>query len=105
MDIEVVDVRTGAGTEFQLAVDRHASDGVTQAARCENYSAPLSVEMLLRAVAPGATVLDLGAHIGSFSVAAAARGYHVIAVEAGADNVELLKESVRSHAVHRTGPP
>lgn len=44
---------------------------------------------------PGARVLDLGAHIGGFSMAAAALGHRVLAVEASPRNVALLDASRR----------
>lgn len=43
-------------------------------------------------------VLDLGAHIGSFSIFAMSKGAKVIAIEAAPDNFELLKENIANSA-------
>ena len=48
-------------------------------------------------VPPSGRVLDLGAHIGSFSLASAASGRRVLAVEASPRNVELLDVSRREN--------
>jgi len=52
-------------------------------------------DLLLQQVRTGDVVLDVGAHQGSFTIQAAARGAKVIAVEAGENNVRLLRETVR----------
>jgi FkbM family methyltransferase len=46
---------------------------------------------------PGHFVLDLGAHLGTFSLAAAARGARVVAVEASPRNAEFLRASARAN--------
>lgn len=47
----------------------------------------------------GSKVIDIGAHIGWYSILAAHMNYLVMAVEASAENVELLKENARLHDV------
>ena len=57
-------------------------------------------------VEEGARVLDLGCHLGTFSLPAAALGAEVIAVDANPRHVELLREAARQngfdqlHVVH-----
>ncbi|HEX8769902.1 MAG TPA: FkbM family methyltransferase, partial [Acidimicrobiales bacterium] len=51
------------------------------------------VDLMLDLVRPGATVLDIGAHLGQFSLPAAAAGCHVVAIEASLDNAALLRAS------------
>jgi FkbM family methyltransferase len=46
---------------------------------------------------PGGRVLDLGSHVGSFALAAAASGFEVAAVEASTANAELLRAAVRAN--------
>ena len=58
-------------------------------------------------VEPGTRVLDLGSHLGTFSLAAAALGASVLAVDAAASHVELLNAAAarngfaQLHAVQR----
>ena len=47
------------------------------------------VERVLREAAPG-LVLDIGAHIGWYSLIAAKAGHRVVAIEASEENIELL---------------
>lgn len=52
---------------------------------------------------PGAVVLDIGAHIGSFSMLAAARGAaRVVALEPGSSNFELLQRNALNFPVIET---
>jgi len=45
-------------------------------------------------VGPGSTVVDVGAHIGSFSAFSAARGARVLAIEPISANYQLLRQNV-----------
>ena len=54
---------------------------------------PPSFELALGMVRPGDVVLDLGAHLGTFSLAAASRGLQVVAVEASPRNAAFLRAS------------
>jgi FkbM family methyltransferase len=58
---------------------------------------PEPFELALGMLEPRAVVLDLGAHLGTFSLAAAARGHRVISVEASPRNAEFLRESARAN--------
>ena len=49
----------------------------------------------LEFVRPGTRVLDLGSHLGTFSLAASALGAEVLAVDAAPAHVELLSEAAR----------
>jgi FkbM family methyltransferase len=60
---------------------------------------PPPFELALGMLDPGAVVLDLGAHIGTFSLAAAARGFRVVAVEASPRNAAFLRASVRANGL------
>lgn len=93
--IEVVTVNTALGDPFKMAIARDDTDAVTLSVRAGMTVMPSSVETLLAGVPRGAAVLDLGANIGTFAVAAAAFGYDVVAVEASAHNANLLHESAR----------
>ena len=52
------------------------------------------LRLMLALVRPGQTVLDLGAHIGTFTLTAAAAGCRVMAVEASAHNARLVEASI-----------
>ena len=53
--------------------------------------------VLLDALSPDDTVVDLGAHLGMFTLAAAAKGCRVIAVEASPQNVDALRRSIEAN--------
>jgi FkbM family methyltransferase len=57
-------------------------------------------ELMLDIIGPGDGVLDLGAHIGTFALTAAAADSWVIAVEAGPMNAALLRASVVRNSFH-----
>jgi FkbM family methyltransferase len=57
---------------------------------------PMPFELALELAPPAGTILDLGAHFGTFTLAAAASGRRVIAVEASPRNAELLCESAHA---------
>jgi FkbM family methyltransferase len=58
---------------------------------------PPTFELALDLAPPAGVILDLGAHLGTFALAAAATGRRVIAVEASPRNAELLCESARAN--------
>jgi len=62
---------------------------------------PESFELALGLLAPGSLVLDLGAHLGTFSLAAATRGHRVVAIEASPRNAEFLRASRRANGFDR----
>jgi len=55
----------------------------------------------LHLLGPGDTVLDLGAHIGTFALPAAAVGCGVLAVEASPQNVDLLRRAAARNGLDR----
>jgi FkbM family methyltransferase len=87
-------LRLKNGSRFRIAVAARAKDPISRAAA---YGEPWFLDdysPLLELMRPGDTVLDLGGHIGTFSLAAAALGCRVICVEAAPENAALLEESV-----------
>ncbi len=80
-----------------IYVDSRATDEISEPILNHRYGFPVGFNVLLAVVKPGARVLDLGAHIGVFSLFAAASGHHVASVEASPQNVALLEESVREN--------
>ena len=62
---------------------------------------PESFELALGLLEPGAVALDLGAHLGTFSLAAASRGHAVVSLEASPRNAEFLRASARANGFDR----
>ncbi len=60
-------------------------------------SFPPTFDLALGLTGPDAVVLDLGGHLGTFSLPAAARGHRVVAVEASPRNAEFLRASARAN--------
>jgi FkbM family methyltransferase len=99
---------------FDVVIDPAANDPVAQSLIKElsprrffrRWFRPRPVpvphlDLLLQLVRPGDKVLDLGAHLGTFSLAAAAAKCNVLAVEASPANAALLEESVRRNRFDR----
>jgi len=79
---------------FTIAIENDARDAISRQLMNGVYPCQPQVNLMLRLVRPGDRVLDLGAHIGAFSLPAAAMGCEVISVEASRRNIDLLKNSV-----------
>jgi len=58
---------------------------------------PPTFGLALGLARPGSVVLDLGGHLGTFSLPAAAQGCRVVAVEASPRNAEFLRASARAN--------
>ncbi|MBX6312989.1 MAG: FkbM family methyltransferase [Isosphaeraceae bacterium] len=99
----VATVAVGEGIGFSVVTGAEADDGISRRLAAglfpQEYRPTLEI---LRATAPPlGRVLDLGAHVGTFSLAAAALGYQVAAVEASPRNANLLRESVARNGFDR----
>ncbi|HUQ63917.1 MAG TPA: FkbM family methyltransferase [Acidimicrobiales bacterium] len=80
--------------KFHAITDPRIGDQVTATlATGRSLDEPL-VQLMLDVIAPGEKILDLGAHVGTFSLAAAAIGAHSLAVEASPQNAALLRASI-----------
>jgi FkbM family methyltransferase len=79
--------------DFQLVVDGDASDAISQALHQQNFRPPPGFRILEDWGQLGRRILDLGAHIGTFALLAAALGCQVAAVEADPINCALLQAS------------
>ena len=81
--------------QFDIFVAAHEQDDITRAIKTHQYMFPEPFSLLLDLVRPGYKVLDLGSHIGTFSLLAAALGCQVLGVEASPVNAALFSEGVR----------
>lgn len=97
--MDIVSVEMPVVGRLAIAVDPTADDPISTGLRTGRYPLPSSLEILRAGPGPGrgATVLDIGAHIGTFSLPAAALGYTVLAIEASAENARLLRASAEAN--------
>ena len=90
-------VTLAGGLQFSVVTDPAVTDPVaSMLATGSTYDEQL-LGLMLDLIRPGDKVLDLGAHVGTFSLAAAAAGAHVLAVEGAPRNVRLLRASVAAN--------
>ncbi|MDQ3896021.1 MAG: FkbM family methyltransferase, partial [Actinomycetota bacterium] len=87
-------VTLARGLRFSVVTDPAADDSIAWALRAGAVVEEGLVNLMLDMVRPGDKVVDLGAHVGTFTLSAAAAGAQVLAVEAAPRNVALLRESV-----------
>ncbi len=98
---ETLTVKLDGGKSFDLVHEAGTDDPVVQD-YIKGYRAnDFITEQLERFTQPGDCVLDLGAHVGTFSMTAAALGRRVIAVDASPKHVDLLRRSVASNRFER----
>ena len=98
---ETFTVKLEGGTSFDLVFDAGTQDPVVRG-YIEGYRPnEFITEQLTRFTRPGDCVLDLGAHVGTFSLTASALGRRVIAVDASPKHVELLRRSVSKNGFDR----
>ncbi|GEM_PF-1081386 len=89
------------GITFQIAFDTRATDPISQSIAALDPWFLDDYAVLLDGMKPGDTVLDLGGHVGTFALAAAALGCRVLCVEAAPANVALLRASVARNGFDR----
>lgn len=92
--IDRVEVRPGL--TISVVIDAQATDSISLDLAAGRFPATTrpAVEYLLATTPRGGRVLDLGTHVGTFTLAAAALGYEVIGVEASPQNAALLQASL-----------
>jgi FkbM family methyltransferase len=81
------------GIQFEIVVGAAEPDFISQQIRQQTFTFPPAFLLSFAWLRPGNRVLDLGAHIGTFSLAASALGCQVLAVEASPYNASLLRSS------------
>ncbi len=87
--------------EFYIFIDSDEKDEITEAIAKGTYSFAAGFHLLSELIRVGQRVLDLGAHIGTFSLFAAALGYQVVSVEASPYNSALLRKSAERNGFDR----
>jgi FkbM family methyltransferase len=87
--------------QYKIAVRPGDPDPIGQSIAEGTFAFPPPFLALFALMRPGWRVLDLGAHIGTFSLAAAAQGCEVVSVEASPWNMTLLQASVQKNSFKR----
>jgi FkbM family methyltransferase len=94
-DARACEVTVRPGVRFSILVEADAEDPISRALASGHWPLSGALIELLEASAPrGGRVLDLGTHLGAFTLGAAALGYEVLAVEASPRNAALLQASI-----------
>jgi FkbM family methyltransferase len=94
-------VKLSTGTRYEIAIDARWTDPITSGIVHGDAWFLDDFYVLLDLVQPGDMVLDLGGHIGTFALAAAALGCRVVCVEAAPGNVALLNAAVARNGFDR----
>lgn len=91
--VKEVAVTIPQGPSFTIATDAASDDPVTaDYLRGVPYH-PAFLDLMLQLVRPGQTVIDVGAHIGTFALTAAAAGCRAVAIEGSSRNCDLIRRS------------
>ena len=88
-------VKLPDGSSVELALPADSVDPVVQAYLHGNDLNHYMVDWLLQFTEPGAHLVDLGCHVGTFAVPAAALGRKVLAVDASPLHVESVSRSAK----------
>jgi FkbM family methyltransferase len=86
------------GRIVEFAVDPHSSDPIAQVLVAGSIPADPPSELWRHLVKPSWHVVDAGAHLGTYSLPAAAAGAQVLAVEASPTNAGLLRAAARRNS-------
>jgi hypothetical protein len=89
------------GSRFEIAIDPRLIDPISRGIVAGDFWFLHDFYVLLDLMKPGDTVLDLGGHVGTFSLAAAALGCRVVCIEAAPENAALLRASVARNGFDR----
>ncbi len=87
-------LKIGDNVQFQVAVGTQFWDPIGQAIADQTYSFPPVLNLAFKLLQPTYKVIDLGVHLGTFSLGAAALGCAVLAVEASPYNAALVRASI-----------
>ena len=89
------------GLEYRVAIDPDDSDPIGLAIVAGYHEFSPSQVFLFDLLRKNDRVVDLGAHVGTFALGAAALGCDVVAVEAAPGNVRLLEAGIRENNFDR----
>jgi FkbM family methyltransferase len=92
-----VRLATDRSVRVKLATPAGSDDPIVREVASGLWQPTDALRWLLLNIKPGDRVLDLGAHVGTFSLLAAQLGAQVIAVEASPGNAELLRTTAEAN--------
>lgn len=85
---------------FNIALDNDDRvDPIQSEIRNKKYKTPSTYEAAFNLISNGDKVIDIGAHIGTFSFGAESLGAQVLSVDASRKNVELMRQSIARNQV------
>jgi FkbM family methyltransferase len=90
------------GATLDLCLPGDVYDPIAEELAAGTWVAPSPQRLVCEWARPGRVLLDIGAHLGTVSLAAAARGARVIAVEASPRNAECLRASATANSLDVT---
>lgn len=93
-EFETARLAVPGGRDVELCLPA-GDDPIAHELRHGVYELPAAARLVLDLVTPGCRVLDLGAHLGTVTLTAAARRAHVLAVEASPRSAACLTASAR----------
>lgn len=89
------EVRAADDVRFRVATNPDdRDDPVSEELRAGSFPVARLFDLVRRIVPAGGRIVDLGAHVGSFSLACAAAGYDVLCAEASPANAALIQASI-----------
>jgi FkbM family methyltransferase len=88
------------GLRFVVTLEQHPVDDLSSDLGTGHIGDAYLLSLMLGMVGPGSRVVDLGAHVGVFSLAASALGCLVAAIEASPVNTALLRASAWCNSFH-----
>ncbi|MFN8523734.1 MAG: FkbM family methyltransferase [Chloroflexota bacterium] len=87
-------IQVGNAPAYVVALDPEATDPLTQALRTGFHPYHYIADLIASLVGPTERVVDVGAHVGSIGLCAAAAGAEVLAIEGSQTNAELIRQAV-----------
>jgi FkbM family methyltransferase len=94
-------VALAGGRSFQLILEADTTDPIAGHYRAGRFCNAYMFDALRPFLGRRGRALDLGGHIGTFALAAAAPGHEVVVVDASARHIDLLRRSVAANGFRR----
>ncbi len=94
-------VAVAGGHSFRLVLDADSTDPIAGQYRAGVYSNAYMFDTLRPFLGRRGRLLDLGGHIGTCALAAAAAGHQVVVVDASVKHIDLLRRSVAANRFRR----